>query len=100
MLQGNASIADFRSTGSLSECRFKAATGHVEVTTGFGVVRIGEVMRGSIVLGTGYGQLEVGIRNGTSARLHGRSAAQHPGSLRGSRAVRRDGRGARPHRVR
>lgn len=154
-VQGNASMADFRSTGRLSECRFKTAmghlqveqvgvlnlnttaghvtvdqaTGHAEVTTGAGAVRIGEidgsaviknsngdswvgevtgnlrvnaangaisvdrahatveaktangdirigeVRRGSVVLGTGYGRLEVGIRNGTAARLDLRSTA-------------------------
>lgn len=152
-VQGTALMGDFRSSGRLSECRFKTAMGHlqveqvgalnlltaaghvtvdhtgghVEVTTGSGAVRIGgidgsaviknsngdswvgevtgnlrvraangdisvdrahtsveaktangdirigQVTRGSVVLGTAYGQLEVGIRNGTAARLDLRS---------------------------
>lgn len=41
----------------------------VEAKTANGDIRIGEVMRGSVVLGTAYGQLEVGIRQGTIAHL-------------------------------
>lgn len=41
----------------------------VQARTANGDVRIGEVVRGSVVLGTGIGELEVGIRHGTAARL-------------------------------
>jgi DUF4097 and DUF4098 domain-containing protein YvlB len=37
--------------------------------TAFGSVRIGEVVRGSVVLETGFGELELGVREGTAAWL-------------------------------
>ena len=60
------------------ELRLNAANGDISVDrtrtsvtakTANGDVRIGEVVRGSIVLETGYGQLDVGIREGTTAWL-------------------------------
>lgn len=41
----------------------------VEARTASGNVRIGEIARGSVVLSTAIGEIEVGIRDGTAARL-------------------------------
>ena len=49
--------------------------------TANGAVRIGEVVRGAIELGTANGELEVGIRHGTAAMLDVRSQF---GSVRNS----------------
>ena len=69
-----------------------------------GDVRLGEVVRGAVVLETRLGDLEVGIREGTAAWLDVRAAA---GRVRNALeaaeapdAVRRDRRGARAHDVR
>jgi hypothetical protein len=62
-------------TGDL---RMNAANGDISVghadtdvtaSTANGDVRIGEVMRGSATLKTGFGEIEVGIHDGTAARL-------------------------------
>jgi len=66
-------------TGDL---RCKAANGNITVDrahativakTSNGDVRFGDVARGTVVLETAFGELEVGIRNGTSALLDVRS---------------------------
>ena len=66
-------------TGDL---RCSAANGHIAVDragatvgakTANGTVRIGEVAHGSVVLESGFGELEVGIREGTAALLDVRS---------------------------
>ena len=66
-----------------------------------GDVRLGEVVRGSVVLETKLGDLEVGIREGTAALLDVsspiRSRAQRPGCRRRPRTFGRDRRGARSH---
>jgi DUF4097 and DUF4098 domain-containing protein YvlB len=41
----------------------------VSAKTAYGSVRIGEVVRGSVVLETGFGELELGVREGTAAWL-------------------------------
>ena len=45
----------------------------VAAKTANGAVRIGEVVHGSIELATSYGELEIGIREGTAALLDVRS---------------------------
>jgi DUF4097 and DUF4098 domain-containing protein YvlB len=61
-----------------SDVRLNTAYGDIEVDralatilakTAFGSVRIGEVVRGSVTLESGFGELELGIRNGTAAWL-------------------------------
>lgn len=52
--------------GAISVDRAHATAG---AKTANGDIRIGEVVRGSVVLETAMGQLEVGIRDGTAARL-------------------------------
>jgi len=51
----------------------------VDAKTAFGSVRVGEVVRGSVVLETGFGELELGVREGTAAWLD--ASSQH-GSVR------------------
>jgi len=53
-------------SGDISVAR---ATASVNARTASGNVRIGEVAGGAIVLQTGDGQVEVGVRNGTAAWL-------------------------------
>ncbi len=51
----------------------------VGAKTAFGSVRIGEVVRGSVVLESGFGEVELGVREGTAAWLD--VSSQH-GSVR------------------
>jgi DUF4097 and DUF4098 domain-containing protein YvlB len=64
---------DLRCNAANGDITVDRALGAVAVKTANGAVRIGEVMRGSIELGTAYGELEVGIREGTAALLDVRS---------------------------
>jgi hypothetical protein len=62
------------SNGDITVDRALAAVG---TKTAYGRVRIGEVVHGSVVLETGFGELELGVRAGTAAWLdvssqHGR----------------------------
>ena len=54
------------SNGAISVDRAGAG---VDAKTSNGSIRIGEVARGSIVVGTPAGDLEIGIVEGTAARL-------------------------------
>ncbi|MDA2806521.1 DUF4097 family beta strand repeat-containing protein [Nocardiopsis suaedae] len=54
------------SHGDLSAER---ALDSVEARTPYGVIRIGEVVRGSVNLQSNYGEVEIGIREGTAAWL-------------------------------
>lgn len=60
------------------DLRVNAANGDISVghadagvtaSTANGDIRVGELMRGSATLKTGFGEIEVGIRDGTAARL-------------------------------
>lgn len=75
---------------AIGELRLNAAVGRVSVDhahttvaakTAHGSIRMGEIRRGSVVLETGVGELEVGIREGTAARLDVRTQI---GSVRNS----------------
>jgi hypothetical protein len=68
---------DVRLVTSNGDIGVHRALGPVAAKTAFGSVRIGEVVRGSIVLETAFGELELGVREGTAAWLdvksnHGR----------------------------
>lgn len=72
------------------DMRLKAANGSicvvragasVEAKTANGSIRVGEVARGTVGIETGFGELEVGIREGTAARIDLRTRR---GSVRNS----------------
>ncbi len=64
---------DLRCNSANGDITVDRALAGVSAKTASGAVRIGEVVRGSIELGTSYGELEVGIREGTAALLDARS---------------------------
>ena len=72
---------DLRCNAANGDITVERALGAVAAKTANGAVRIGEVVRGSVELGTAYGELEVGIREGTAALLDVRS---YFGSVRNS----------------
>jgi hypothetical protein len=72
---------DLRCNSANGDVTIDRALGAVAAKTANGAVRIGEVVRGSVELGTSHGELEVGIREGTSALLDVRSSY---GSVRNS----------------
>ena len=65
---------DLRCNSANGDVTIDRALGAVTAKTANGAVRIGEVVRGSVELGTAYGELEVGIREGTAALLDVRSS--------------------------
>ncbi|TMR04290.1 DUF4097 domain-containing protein [Nonomuraea turkmeniaca] len=72
---------DLRLIGVNGDMSVDRARGAVEAKSVHGSVRIGEVARGSVVLTSSTGDLEVGIRPGTAAWL---DASTANGSLRSS----------------
>jgi hypothetical protein len=72
---------DLRCNSANGDVTIDRALGAVAAKTANGAVRIGEVVRGSVELGTAMGELEVGIREGTAALLDVRSSY---GSVRNS----------------
>jgi len=73
------------------ELRLKTAHGDITVDralaaidakTAFGTVRVGEVVRGSVLLNTGWGDVDVGIADGTAAWLD--AYARYGGTVRNS----------------
>ncbi|WP_433430501.1 DUF4097 family beta strand repeat-containing protein [Nonomuraea sp. CA-141351] len=60
---------DLRLIGTNGDMEVNRAHGGVEAKNVYGSVRIGEVARGSVVLTSTSGDLEVGIRQGTAALL-------------------------------
>jgi hypothetical protein len=75
---------DLRCNAANGDITVEQAHAGVAAKTANGAVRIGEVVRGSVELGTAYGELEVGIREGTAALLDVRSQF---GSVRSSLAA-------------
>jgi DUF4097 and DUF4098 domain-containing protein YvlB len=72
---------DLRCNAANGDITVDRALSAVIAKTANGAVRIGEVVRGAIELGTANGELEVGIRHGTAAMLDVRSQF---GSVRNS----------------
>jgi DUF4097 and DUF4098 domain-containing protein YvlB len=72
---------DLRCNAANGDITVDRALGAVAAKTANGAIRIGEVVRGSVELRTAYGELEVGIREGTAALLDVRSQF---GSVRNS----------------
>jgi DUF4097 and DUF4098 domain-containing protein YvlB len=65
---------DLRCNSANGDITIDRALAAVDAKTANGAVRIGEVVRGSVQLGTSHGELEVGIRKGTAALLDLRSS--------------------------
>jgi hypothetical protein len=63
---GEASGALLLNTGK-GRISVEAAHANLHAQTGMGNIRVGEIVRGSVELGTGTGGIEVGVRNGTAA---------------------------------
>jgi DUF4097 and DUF4098 domain-containing protein YvlB len=61
--------ADLRVHGANGQVTVGRATGDVDVSTGNGDIRVGGVTRGTAALKTGFGEIEVGLSDGTAARL-------------------------------
>jgi hypothetical protein len=72
---------DLRCNSANGDVTIDRALGAVTAKTANGAVRIGEVVRGSVELGTAYGEVEVGIREGTAALL---DVSSSYGSVRNS----------------
>jgi hypothetical protein len=64
---------DVRMTTANGDITVDRALATVAAKTAHGHVRVGEVVRGAIVLATGFGELEIGIAAGTAAWLDVRS---------------------------
>ncbi|HEU5158195.1 MAG TPA: DUF4097 family beta strand repeat-containing protein [Streptosporangiaceae bacterium] len=64
---------DVRMTTANGDITVDRALATVAAKTAHGNVRVGEVVRGAIVLATGFGELELGIAEGTAAWLDVRS---------------------------
>jgi DUF4097 and DUF4098 domain-containing protein YvlB len=64
---------DLRCGAANGDITVDRALGAVAAKTANGAVRIGEVVRGSVELRTAYGELEIGIGEGTAALLDVRS---------------------------
>ena len=72
---------DLRASAANGDISIDRAGATVGAKTAHGDVRIGEVSRGSVVLQSGAGELEVGVREGTAAWLDLRSES---GAVRNS----------------
>jgi hypothetical protein len=70
---------DLRLNTANGDITVDLALAGVTAKTAFGSVRIGEVVRGSVTLESGFGQLELGIREGTAAWL---DVSSQQGSVR------------------
>lgn len=71
--QGEARIGDvtgnLRLTGMNGDFHVERAQGSVEAKTAHGSIRLGEVIRGSVVVTASSAEIEIGIREGTAAKL-------------------------------
>ncbi|WP_405977571.1 DUF4097 family beta strand repeat-containing protein [Streptomyces sp. NBC_00158] len=64
-----AATGELRVSGAHGDIDIRRAEDSVTATTAHGTLRVGEVARGSVHLETGYGTIEVGVREGTAAWL-------------------------------
>lgn len=60
---------DARLGSANGDITVERALGSLTAKTPYGSIRIGEAVRGSVVLESGFGELEIGISNGTAAWL-------------------------------
>ncbi|RCG28675.1 hypothetical protein DQ384_23340 [Sphaerisporangium album] len=65
----DAVTGDVRVRAANGDIHVERAGAGVDAKTSNGSIRLGEVVRGSVVLGTGTGDLEIGIAEGTAAWL-------------------------------
>jgi hypothetical protein len=65
----DAVTGDVRVRSANGDIRVERAGAGVEAKTANGSIRLGEVARGSVVLGTAAGDLEIGVAEGTAAWL-------------------------------
>ena len=86
-----AVTGDLRVNAANGNIAVDVAHGGVDAKTANGDVRLGEVVRGSVVLETALGDLEVGIREGTAAWLEVNATAGQGAQLaRGRRRAASD----------
>lgn len=64
-----AATGELRVSGAHGDIDIRRAEDSVTATTAHGTLRVGEVARGTVHLETGYGTIEVGVREGTAAWL-------------------------------
>jgi hypothetical protein len=60
---------DLRAHTAYGDISVGHAGASIAASTSYGDVRVSEIVRGAASLRTSYGQIEIGIRNGTAARL-------------------------------
>lgn len=65
---------DLRASTAKGDVTVESALADVTAATSYGDVRIGEVVRGATSLKTARGEIEIGIRSGTTALLDARTA--------------------------
>jgi DUF4097 and DUF4098 domain-containing protein YvlB len=65
----DAVTGDLRVSGGNSDLTVGRADGNVTASAAYGEIRIGQVSRGTAAIKTGFGEIEVGLRAGTAARL-------------------------------
>jgi hypothetical protein len=70
-----------RISGTNGDFSVERAFGDVKAKAGYGSVRIGEIVRGTVGIVTAFGDIEVGIREGTAAKLDVRTVS---GQIRNS----------------
>lgn len=72
-------IGDLRMHTANGDISVDHALANVAARTAYGGIRVGEVVRGSVTLGTAFGQVEIGVRQGTAAWL---DVSSQSGSVR------------------
>ncbi|GAA0391572.1 DUF4097 family beta strand repeat-containing protein [Microbispora corallina] len=77
----DAVTGDVRVRAANGDIHVERAGAGVDAKTANGSIRLGEVVRGSVVLGTAMGDLEVGIAQGTAAWLEVNTAFGHVRNL-------------------
>jgi hypothetical protein len=70
-----------RLSGTNGGFSVEQALGNVKARTAHGSVRISEIVRGKVEIATGFGDIEIGIRQGTAAKLEARTVS---GQIRNS----------------
>ena len=75
---------DVRLVGANGDLGIGRSSATVTAKTANGAIRVGEIARGSAVLETAFGDVEVGIREGTAAKL---DVSTHYGSVRNDMAA-------------